>query len=51
MAFAIPFPLLLFCLVKNETVSGIIGNTQGVNNAKSPPKNPKIKIPHNPVLL
>ena len=28
-------------LVKKETVTGIIGNTQGVIKAMSPPKNPK----------
>ena len=30
-------------LVKKETVTGIIGNTQGVINAINPPKNPKKK--------
>jgi len=28
--------LPLDCLEKNETVNGIIGNTQGVNNAAKP---------------
>ena len=28
--------------VKNETVSGIIGKTQGVSRANKPPKNPRI---------
>ena len=32
-------------LVKNETVNGIIGNTQGVNNAIKPPRNPSKKMP------
>ena len=27
---------------KKETVNGIIGNTQGVKRAKTPPKNPRI---------
>ena len=31
-------------LVKKLTVSGIMGNTHGVSNAKSPPRNPKPKI-------
>ena len=31
-------------LVKNETVSGIIGKTQGVSKAIKPPKKPKKKI-------
>ena len=29
-------------LVKKETVSGIIGKTQGVSKANKPPKNPKM---------
>ena len=33
-----------FFVEKNETVKGIIGNTQGVNKAKNPPKRPRIKI-------
>jgi hypothetical protein len=45
MAFTSPFFALSAPLVKNETVNGIIGNTHGVNNAISPPRNPKIKIP------
>ena len=32
---------------KNETVIGIIGHTQGVNNATKPPRKPRIKIAHN----
>ena len=35
-----PFALFLFPFVKKETVNGIIGNTQGVNKAINPPKNP-----------
>ncbi len=31
-------------LVKKVTVTGIIGNTQGVSNAIIPPKNPNRKI-------
>ena len=42
--FAIPFWLLAPLLVKNETVNGIIGNTQGVSKAINPPKNPNKKI-------
>ena len=34
----------LDCFKKYETVKGIIGNIQGVNRAKKPPKNPKRKI-------
>src|SRR5258705_806332 len=44
-AFMIPFLLLCPCFVKKETVSGIMGKTQGVNKAMNPPSNPKIKIP------
>src|SRR5690606_21317062 len=45
MALETPALLLspLF-LVKKLTVSGIIGNTQGVNNANKPPKKPNPKI-------
>ena len=32
--------------VKNDTVTGIIGNTQGVINAIKPPKNPNTKTIH-----
>ena len=39
-AFVIPDFLELAFLVKKETVSGIIGNTQGVSNAINPPKKP-----------
>ena len=31
------------CLRKKETVKGIIGKTQGVNNANKPPIKPRIK--------
>jgi len=37
----IAFALLPERFVKNETVTGIIGNTQGVSNAMKPPRNPK----------
>ncbi len=39
-------PLLLVpdLFVKNETVSGISGNTQGVIRAINPPKNPRKNI-------
>ena len=36
MAFLIPCDLFLLCFVKKLTVIGIIGNTQGVNNAANP---------------
>ena len=39
-AFEIPFLRVPDCLVKKETVNGIIGNTQGVRSAINPPKNP-----------
>ena len=48
MASCLPFFLLLLCFVKKETVSGTIGNTQGVSNANNPPKNPRKKIFSNP---
>ena len=48
MAFAIPLDFFSECLVKNETVNGIIGKTQGVNKAINPPKKPSPKIVHNP---
>ena len=41
MALRIPIFLFLALFVKNETVKGIIGNTQGVNRAISPPIKPK----------
>ena len=34
--------------VKNETVSGIIGNTHGVSKATKPPRKPKTKIANSP---
>ena len=39
-AFRIPSDLFLDCLVKKETVIGIIGKVQGMKNAKNPPINP-----------
>ena len=43
IALKTPFLRVLLCLVKKETVSGIIGNTQGVSSAMKPPKKPKTK--------
>ena len=43
-ALVIPFFLSLLLFVKKLTVNGIIGNTQGVNNAIRPPKNPNTKM-------
>ena len=43
-AFPIPFFLFDDCFVKNETVRGMSGKTQGVNNAMNPPTNPSKKI-------
>ena len=40
MAFATPCFLSTDFFVKNVTVTGTIGNTQGVNNAINPPKMP-----------
>ena len=48
MAFLIPAALFLLCLVKKLTVIGIIGKTQGVNNAAKPDKKAIKKIAHNP---
>ena len=48
MAFFFPSAFVLLCFVKKLTVIGIIGKTQGVNNAANPPKNAKKKIDHNP---
>ncbi|HEX6429785.1 MAG TPA: hypothetical protein VF008_18960 [Niastella sp.] len=42
---AIPFFLSCAFFVKNETVNGIKGNTQGVNNAIKPPSIPIKNIP------
>ena len=39
-----PLLLLCDCFVKNDTVKGIIGKTQGVNKANKPPTKPKRKI-------
>ena len=36
-------------LVKNETVSGISGNTQGVSSAINPPRSPSRKILTSPL--
>ena len=44
MELAIPFWVLVALFVKNDTVNGIIGNTQGVNKAINPPRNPNKKI-------
>ena len=47
----IPAFLLVAFFVKNETVRGIIGNTQGVSNATNPPRKPRKKRRNNPVDL
>ena len=44
MALNFPRALVSLRLVKNETVSGIMGNTQGVTKAASPPRNPRMMI-------
>ena len=44
-----PCFLVLDLLVKNETVTGIIGNTHGVTSAINPPKNPRKNTPHAPL--
>ena len=44
MALLIPLARVVLLLVKKLTVSGIIGNTQGVSNANNPPKKPSINI-------
>ena len=44
MALLIPLARVVLLLVKKLTVSGIIGNTQGVSNANNPPKKPRINI-------
>ena len=41
-------PLEPPCLVKYETVRGIIGKTQGVSRAKSPPAKPASNKVHHP---
>ena len=43
--------MFLDCLVKNDTVKGIIGKTQGVNKANKPPMNPKTKMLTKPFEL
>src|SRR3954467_11490525 len=40
IALVTPLPLLCDFFVKNVTVTGIIGNTQGVSNAINPPRKP-----------
>ena len=45
MALILPFSLLPLLFMKNETVIGIIGKTQGVKIAASPPKNARKKKP------
>ena len=44
-----PLFLLTAFLVKNETVKGIMGKTQGVISASSPPRKPSKKIVSNPL--
>ena len=46
MALVIPAERVFDCLVKKLTVSGIIGNTQGVNSAVNPNKNASINRDH-----
>ena len=46
----IPLALVLLCLVKKLTVIGIIGNTQGVNNAANPLANESAKIAQTDML-
>ncbi len=48
MALLIPLALAWDCLVKNDTVKGIIGNTHGVNKANKPPINPNKKMVNKP---
>ena len=50
MAFRIPAARVLLCFVKKLTVSGIIGNTQGVNKAAKPERNAIKKIVHSPLF-
>ena len=51
MALKTPFLLFCDCFVKNDTVKGIIGKTQGVNSANKPPTKPKKKILNKPLEL
>src|SRR5690349_15523551 len=44
VALVIPFFLSCVFFVKNETVNGIKGNTQGVNKAIKPPSIPRKNI-------
>ena len=48
MALRFPCAGFLLCFVKKLTVIGIIGKTQGVNNAAKPPRNAKKNIVHKP---
>src|SRR5690349_7182206 len=48
MAFLTPFDRVSDRFVKKETVSGMSGNTQGVNNAMNPPTSPSKKIDNKP---
>ena len=45
-ALEIPFARLGLRFVKKLTVSGIIGNTHGVSNARKPPRNASKKVVH-----
>ena len=45
-----PTALFLLCFVKKLTVIGIIGNTQGVNNAVNPNKKAIINVLKSPLL-
>jgi hypothetical protein len=51
MALKTPFFLFFDCFVKNETVKGIIGKTQGVRSANKPPTKPNKKILNKPLEL
>ena len=44
IALLIPFLFVFDCFLKNETVKGIIGKTQGVKSANNQPKKPNNKI-------
>ena len=44
-ALKAPFLILVACFRKKETVSGIIGNTQGVNRAIKPARKPSKNNP------
>src|SRR6478735_5245218 len=49
LASSIPFFRDPDFFVKKETVSGIMGKTQGVRSATSPPRKPIMKIPSKPL--